>query len=149
MRQELGLSTIERGDARSLVRALRDGRPVGLLADHDIEDLNGVFVPFFGRLAHTPLGPANLAVRTKAPLIPLIVEWSSRTTMRIRLLGVLRPRADLPRDEAAYELTYRFTKVGEDAIRQQPEHWVWIHKRWETRPEDRPELPVWEPPEDE
>ena len=52
---------------------------------------------------------------------------------------------DLPRDRAAHELTYRFTKLGEDAIRENPDHWIWIHKRWQTRPEARPELPVWDP----
>ena len=145
MREKLGVNTIERGNTRAIVRALKDARVVGMLADQDVEDLNGVFVPFFGRLAHTPLGPAALAVRAKAPVIPTVVEWTSRTTVRLRVLGVLYAREDLPRAEAAHELTYRYTKLGEDAIRERPEHWAWIHKRWATRPEDRPELPVWEP----
>lgn len=148
IREDLGLTTIERGDARSIVRALRDDRPVAIVADHDVADVNGVFVPFFGELAHTPVGPAALAVRTGAPIVPVVNEWAGRTRYRARFLGLLRPREDLPKDEAIHELTYRFTKLGEDAIRAHPDHWLWLHKRWETRPERRPDLPVWRPAED-
>ncbi len=144
MRKKLGGETLERGATRELVRALRDNRPVAMVADHDVESLNGVFIPFFGRLAHTPLGPAALAQRLGAPIVPAVVDWTSRTTYRLRFLGHLRPRTNVPKDEAAHELTYRYTKLGEDAIRARPDHWMWLHKRWETRPEDRPELPVWE-----
>lgn len=146
-RRALGLTTIERGDARAIVRALRDGRPVAIVADHDVQDVNGVFVPFFGQLAHTPVGPAALAVRTGAPIVPVVNLWDGRTRYVARFLDVLRPREDLSRDEATFELTYRFTKLGEEAIREHPDHWIWLHKRWETRPEMRPELPVWRPSE--
>ena len=149
IREDLGLETIERGDARAIVRALRDDRPVAIVADHDVGGLNGVFVPFFGHLAHTPLGPAALSVRTGAPIVPVVNEWNGRTRYRARFLGLLRPREDLSKDEAAHELTYRFTKLGEDAIRAHPDHWLWLHKRWETRPEQRPDLPVWMPPDAE
>ncbi len=148
LRKKLGGATLERGETRALVRTLRENRPVAMVADHDVQSLNGVFVPFFGRLAHTPLGPAALAQRLGLSIVPGVAEWTSPTTYRARFLGHLRPRTDLPKDEAAYELTYRYTKLGEDAIRARPDHWMWLHKRWETRPEDRPELPVWEPPPD-
>ena len=145
MRRDLGLTTIERGDARAIVRALRDNRPVAIVADHDVDDVKGVFVPFFGHLAHTPVGPAALALRTGAPIVPVINLWDGRTRFRGRFLALLRPRDDLPKDDAIHELTYRFTKLGEEAIREHPEQWLWLHKRWETRPEQRPDLPVWRP----
>ncbi len=146
MRADLGCPTIERGDARAVVRALRDNRPVAIVADHDVARLNGLFVPFFGRLAHTPIGPGSLCVRTGAPIVPLLVEWIDRTHYRVRYFPPLRPRADLGREEAAYELTWRFTRLFEDRIRAEPAPWLWLHKRWETRPEQRPDLPVWQPP---
>jgi KDO2-lipid IV(A) lauroyltransferase len=146
IRRDLGLATIERGDARAIVRALRDNHPVAILADHDVDDVNGAFVPFFGHLAHTPIGPAALSVRTGAPIVPVVNIWDGRTRYRGRFLGLLRAREDLPKDERVHELTYRFTKLGEDAIRDRPDHWLWLHKRWWTRPENRPDLPVWEPP---
>ena len=147
LRAGLGLPTIERGDPRAIVRALRDNRPVAILADHDVGGIKGVFVPFFGHLAHTPLGPAALSVRTKAPIVVAVTEWVGFAHYRVRLLGLLQAREDLPKDEAAHELTYRYTKVCEEVIRANPSHWMWLHKRWETRPERRPDLPVWIPTE--
>jgi len=145
-RDRLGGATLERGDGRAMVRALRENRPIAMVADHDVASVKGVFVPFFGRLAHTPLGPAALAQRLGATIVPTVVEWTSHTTHRIRFLGSLVPREDLPRAEAVHELTYRYTKLGEEAIRARPDHWLWGHRRWQTRPEDRPEQPVWTPP---
>lgn len=144
-RDRLGGATLERGNGRAMVRALRENRPVAMVADHDVSSVRGVFVPFFGRLAHTPLGPAALAQRLGATIVPTVVEWTSHTTHRIRFLGALVPREDLPRAEAAHELTYRYTKLGEEAIRARPDHWLWGHRRWQTRPEDRPEQAVWTP----
>jgi KDO2-lipid IV(A) lauroyltransferase len=145
IRRDLGLTTIERGDARAIVRALRGNLPVAIVADHDVRNVNGVFVPFFGHLAHTAIGPAALAVRTGAPIVPVFVDWIGRTRYRARVGEALRPRDDLSRHEVVHELTYRFTKIGEQNIRAQPDHWLWLHKRWETRPEQRPEQPVWRP----
>lgn len=143
MRRDLGVETIERGQVRELLGAIRDARPVGMLIDQDTDDVNGVFVPFFGKLAYTAPGAAALALRLGAPLIMFFVEWEGLTRHRVRVLPMLEPRKDLSRDEAALELTARMTRIGEEEVRRRPDHWVWMHRRWQTRPEDKPDCAVW------
>lgn len=145
MRRELGCETIQRGEPREILRTLRDGKSVAFLIDQDVANVNGVFVPFFGRLAHTPIGPAALAVRTGAPVLMGFIAWDGLTRHRAWSLAPLAPRTDLPSDEAVHELTARMTALGEAEIRKRPDHWVWMHRRWETRPEDHPDHPVYPP----
>ena len=142
MRRDLGCETILRGDVRELLRSLRRGEGIALLIDQDSSDVNGAFVPFFGRLAHTATGAAVLAVRTGAPVLMGFIEWEGLTRHRAHVLPAILPRTDLAPDEAVLELTARMTRMGEAEVRRRPDHWVWMHRRWQTRPEDHPELPV-------
>jgi len=143
MRRELGCDTIQRGDVRVVVATLRANKPVAFLIDQDTDDVKGAFVPFFGRMAHTPIGPAALAVRMGVPIVMGFISWEGLTRHRIHVLPALRAREDLPREEQVLELTARMTKIGEDEIRKRPDHWVWVHRRWETRPEEHPDYPVY------
>lgn len=145
IRADMGTRTIQRGDPRQLIRVLKDKRPLCLAADHQVKDVNGVFVPFFGTLAHTPVGPANLSIRFKAPLITIRTEWVDRTHHRITLEPPMQARDDLPRDERAAELTARFTANLEAHIRARPEHWFWLHRRWDRDPQAEPDVPRWPP----
>lgn len=145
MRRDLGCDTIQRGEVREIVSTLRAGKPVAFLVDQDTDDVKGAFVPFFGRLAHTPIGPAALAVRMGVPIVMGFISWEGLTRHCVHVLPALRPREDLPREEQVLELTARMTKIGEDEIRKRPDHWVWVHRRWETRPEDHPDYPVYPP----
>lgn len=146
MRREIGVRTIEHGGAREIVRILKHGGSVAMLADQDMRGVNGAFVPFFGRPAHTPVGPATMAVRLGVPIVCFVAEWRSFTTHAARLTEVLRPRADLPDDEAVLELTARCSAAIERAVRRRPAEWMWIHDRWRTSPADRPEAVVWPRP---
>lgn len=143
MRRELGCDTIQRGEPREILRTLRAGNPVAMLIDQDTSDVSGAFVPYFGRLAHTPLGPAALAVRTGAPVVMGFVVWDGLSRHRAYGLAPMYARSDLPAAEAALELTARMTRAGEEQVRAHPDHWVWMHRRWNTRPEDHPDYPVW------
>ncbi len=142
-RAALGNRTIERGNPREILRYLKRNEPVAFVADADVRRVKGVFVPFFGTLAHTPAGPAALSFRTGAPIVILWVEWNGLTRHRVKLSGPMTARSDLPRDKAVLDLTRRYTSVFEEVIRADPAPWLWLHKRWMTRPEDRPDLPVW------
>ena len=134
MRRDMGGDTIEQGNARGLLQFLRSGGVAAMLMDQDIRGVNGAFVPFFGHPAHTPLGPATFAVHLGLPLVLFRVEWLSLTRHRLTLGPLLRARADLTHDEAVLDLTARATAVGEAIIRERPEHWLWMHERWRTRP---------------
>lgn len=136
MRRDMGSDTIEQGNAREIVRVLRAKGTIAMLMDQDIRHVNGIFVPFFGHPAHTPLGPATFAVRMKVPLVYATIEWTSLTRHRVSVGPVLHARTDLPHDEAVADLTARAVKAGEDIIRANPSHWIWMHERWRTQPGD-------------
>jgi KDO2-lipid IV(A) lauroyltransferase len=145
MRSEMGLRTIEQGSPREILRTLKDGGKVAMLADQDIRRVNGAFVPFFGRLAHTPTGPAAMAVRLKVPIVCSVAEWRSFTTHTARAVDVLWPREDLQGEDAVLELTARCSEAIERAVRRRPEEWLWMHDRWRASPADLPESPIWPP----
>jgi Kdo2-lipid IVA lauroyltransferase/acyltransferase len=134
-RQAAGLEVLVRDDPRfvSAVReALARNRVVAMLIDQDTRGA-GVFVPFFGRLARTPPGPAVLALRARVPVLTVFIHRRLDGSHRIRFddvpVGGRRTRAEVT------ELTARLTAAIEGAIREAPPQWVWWHERWRRRPE--------------
>jgi KDO2-lipid IV(A) lauroyltransferase len=122
-------------DVRTCVRELRAGKLLGTLPDQDIARLAGVFVPWFGRDAYTPSGPAGLALLANVPVQPIFCY--RRAGRWVLHLG---PRRKFPRtkDRAAdiAAITAWAMAYEEALIRRAPHHWVWWHPRWRTRPED-------------
>jgi len=138
IRAENGVRTIERGDARStrdIIRAFRQNEVLAMLIDQDTK-VQGVFVDFFGRPAHTPVAAASLAYRMEAPVLVGFIERLPDGRHRITYSGPV----DLPRTgdpEADQRLaTAEFTRRIEAQIRRVPEQWVWMHRRWRRRPPD-------------
>lgn len=133
LRRHFGSKIIERGApgaARKLLRALRgqDGdRALCMLIDQDTQ-VEGVWVPFFGRPAFTPVGAARIALRQEAAVVPAFLERLQDGSHVARF----HPPLDLPDDgEAA---TARMTEAIEEQIRRRPEQWVWMHRRWRRQP---------------
>jgi Kdo2-lipid IVA lauroyltransferase/acyltransferase len=128
-RNRAGIETIKRRDAvRGVLMALKQNRIVAMLIDQDAHE-DGAFVPFFGRLASAPRGPAVFHLRTGAPVIFASSIHLPGDKYKIRLVRVIpEPNED------ADALTARMTKMLEDAIRETPEQWLWMHRRWKTRP---------------
>ncbi|HET7824810.1 MAG TPA: lipid A biosynthesis acyltransferase [Anaeromyxobacter sp.] len=140
VRAEGNVETLWREDpstARALIRCFKQGRPLGILIDQDT-NVQGVFVPFFGRPAHTPRGAADLALRFGAPVA---AGWARRRGPEPGAGHVLDfvdvPYDPEPRDREAevVRLTAACTAALEAAIRRNPVEWVWMHERWKTRPE--------------
>jgi KDO2-lipid IV(A) lauroyltransferase len=121
--------------ARAMFTILRDGGTVGILMDHNTSLEEGVFVDFFGIPACTSAGLARLALRTDAAVVPGFLHWDDHMR-KYRL--VLHPAIPLVRtgDEDAdiRENTQRFTRAIETFARSYPDQWLWVHKRWKTRP---------------
>lgn len=115
--------------ARSILHALRANEPVGILVDQNSSPDNGVFVPFFGKPACTNLTFAKLAARSGAAVIPGFAVWSESERKY-----VLRFYPEVPMSGVAEEDTARIQRAIEAAIRENPEQWLWIHRRWKTRP---------------
>jgi KDO2-lipid IV(A) lauroyltransferase len=127
--------------ARAVLRALRERAIVVLPLDQNQSRRAGVFVDFFGLPASTSDGLARIALRTDAPIFPVfLVRDGASARHRI----VFLPRVEFPvmadRDSSARELTQRCTAVLESMIRNHPDHWLWTHKRWRTRPLGDPEV---------
>jgi Kdo2-lipid IVA lauroyltransferase/acyltransferase len=130
MRSHFGTATIARGGpgaARALLTATRGGRALGLMIDQDTK-VEGVWVPFFDRLAFTPVGAAELARRMKAAVIPVFIERRADGSHLLRL----QPAVELDSDVTA--ATAQLTQSIEEQIRRVPEQWVWFHRRWRRRP---------------
>jgi len=128
-RVKAGVEIIKRRAAvRGVLSALKRHRIVAILIDQDAHE-DGAFVPFFGRLASTPRGPAVFHLRTGAPVIFASSVLLPGDKYKIHLVRVASQPA-----EDADALTARFTKMLEDAIRETPEQWLWMHRRWKTRP---------------
>jgi KDO2-lipid IV(A) lauroyltransferase len=135
-RERLGLGIIDRFQATRLaIKALRGGRAVAFAADQNAGKA-GIFVPFFGRAASTHRGAALFAVKTEAPLF---LGTSLRKGNQYEVL--LQP-VEVDRigelEEVVYRLTVAFTERLEAVVRQAPEQYLWLHRRWKTRPPEEP-----------
>jgi KDO2-lipid IV(A) lauroyltransferase len=100
-----------------------------MLIDQDTR-VEGVWVPFFGRPAFTPVGAAKISLRMGAATVPTFIERLDDGTHLARFL----PPLDLPDDET--EATALMTRSIEDQVRRRPEQWVWMHRRWRRQPPD-------------
>ncbi|MGH9771919.1 MAG: lysophospholipid acyltransferase family protein [Candidatus Acidiferrales bacterium] len=121
--------------ARAILKVLGEGGTVGILSDHNTSLEEGVFVNFFGVPASTTAGLARIALRTDAAVVPGFLFWDAeRRIYRLRF----EPAVELARtdnEEAdVRENTARFTRVIEEYVRTHPDQWLWVHKRWKTRP---------------
>ena len=125
----------KRDFARSILHALKRNEAVGILVDQNASADNGAFVPFFGKDACANLTFAKLAARSGAAVIPGFALWNGAEGRY-----VLKFRPEVPMTGEPVEDTRRIQRAIEDAIREAPEQWLWIHRRWKTRPEGEPAL---------
>jgi Kdo2-lipid IVA lauroyltransferase/acyltransferase len=121
--------------ARAILRVLSDGGTVGVLSDHNTSLDEGVFVDFFGIPASTTSGLARLALRTDAAVVPGFLSWDpGLRKYRLRLEPAVELSRTASEEDDVRENTQRFTRVIEDYVRAHPDQWLWVHKRWKTRP---------------
>jgi KDO2-lipid IV(A) lauroyltransferase len=127
--------------ARQSLRVLRAGGTLGILSDLNTQPNEGVFVPFFGKLACTTAGIATLALKTDAVVIPTCAVWD-RKKKRYFFHG--DPPVELVRTgNHAKDIemnTANFAAAMERMVRLYPDQWLWIHKRWKTRPPGEAEI---------
>ncbi|HEX4007525.1 MAG TPA: lysophospholipid acyltransferase family protein [Acidobacteriaceae bacterium] len=122
--------------ARGLLAAMRRGETVGILMDTNMTPPQGVFVPFFGVPACTASGLARVALRTNAAVLPGFMVWEPGEAKYVLHFGA---EIDLERsgddEHDVLENTARFTQAIEDMVRRYPDQWLWVHRRWKTRPD--------------
>jgi KDO2-lipid IV(A) lauroyltransferase len=139
-----GAEFLARGNAaRTALRSLANGKAVAILYDQDAPKDEGVFVPFFGRLASTRDGPVKIALRARAAVVPIFLHREGTSGKHVAhfrpAVPLVRPEGDV--EAAVRENVRRLTAVIEEEIRRAPDHWSWIHRRWRTQPRGEPPPP--------
>lgn len=134
-RESKGCRVVTKGfPVRDLIRGLKEGKIVGILADQD-GGPNGVLAPLFGRLASTAPGTIALGVNAGAPILPVFMV---RLEGPLHSLVVEEPlpipeQGDL--EERVRAGVAAYMAVMEKYIRRYPDHWLWLHRRWKSCPE--------------
>ena len=126
---------------RGLLTAMRSGQTVGILMDTNMTPPQGSFVKFFGVEACTATGLAHIARKTGAAVLPGFMLWEPAERKYVLHFG---PEIEIPHTADAsadiLEGTQRCTSAIESWIRRYPDQWLWIHRRWKTRPPGEPGL---------
>jgi KDO2-lipid IV(A) lauroyltransferase len=137
-RLKLGMTVVYDHEAvRRTPRALSAGRAVGILADQGGKGIAAIYVPFFGRPARTPHGPAVFALRGDIPLVftAAVREPSGRYRMSFEPVPVEKSGE---RERDVDRLVRRYTAILERWIRAYPDQYFWHHRRWKRQPPDTP-----------
>ncbi|HEX6059476.1 MAG TPA: lysophospholipid acyltransferase family protein [Gemmatimonadaceae bacterium] len=137
-RARIGMHVVPDSEAvRRIPRSLKQGRAIALVADQGVKGLASTFVPFFGRPAKTPRGPAVFALRFDAPILfaTALRQPGGKYRFFIEPVPVVRT-GDTERD--VDETVAAYTRVIEDFVRRYPEQYLWQHRRWRRQPEDTP-----------
>ena len=126
-----------RESARPLLQMLRANQAVGILADQNTTEDRGIFVNFFGVPACVDAGLAKLAAHTGASIIPGFAVWSDEEERyALKFYAPIEAAGDQVKDTQAVQ------DALEQAIREYPDQWLWIHRRWKTRPPGEPPVYV-------
>ena len=136
IRKEAGLEVIPPEKAsRKVIKGLSQNRVVGILIDQRAKRSEGVWADFFGRKAPTTPGLAVLAMKTKAPVMPVFMIRNGFQKHRLVIKEPLElvETGDIKKDVEAN--TQLFNRALESMVRQYPEQWFWVHRRWERRRE--------------
>lgn len=141
-RQCLGNRTIDkRSAAREMLQILNRKGALGILVDLNMLGREGIFVDFFGVPAATTFVVAKLALRTGAPILPAFAPWDhERQQFAFKLGPPLQFKATGDEEEDVRGVTQAYTRVVEDYARRYPDQWLWIHRRWKTRPPGEPDI---------
>jgi KDO2-lipid IV(A) lauroyltransferase len=127
--------------ARAMLKILKEGGTIGILADQNTLPAEGAFVDFFGTQACTTTGIARVALHTDAAVVPGYVVWDEKQgKYRLRFEPALELVRTGDAEQDVVANTQRFTKVIEGIVRTYPEQWVWVHARWKIRPEGEAEI---------
>ncbi len=130
LRRSLGLEPIAKGaaGARRIIEALRSGKGLGMLVDQKMND--GIPVPFFGRDAMTAPAIAELALRYDCAMVPIRVDRVGGAHFRLICYPPMSVASGANRKEAVKATMIAINRLIEDWVREQPEQWFWLHRRW-------------------
>jgi KDO2-lipid IV(A) lauroyltransferase len=130
-RESHGMEVLEREDARAMLRALRSGRILGILPDQHAAG-GSIVVDFLGRPAATAVGPATLAARTGALMVPSFCRRQPDGTFQAVFYPPLPLVASGDREADVHANTILVNQALEKEILAHPEQWLWLHRRWKV-----------------
>lgn len=126
---------LKRDAARLVIKALKNNEAVGILIDQNTAAAEGVFIHFFGRLACAGSAFVKLAHHSGAAVVPGFALWdAAQKRYVLKFYPQVNLTGDVERD------TQRIHSVIENVIREYPDQWMWIHRRWKTRPDGEPPI---------
>ncbi len=133
LRSHEGLAFLATRNAyRDCLKALRRNEVVGMIIDQNMTRDSGIFVDFFGQPACTSPGLAYMAAQSQAPVVPVFIYRKPDGTFQLKVHSFLEPPPD--RETASVlAATQEYNQKIEDAIREAPEQWIWMHRRWNTK----------------
>ncbi|MFB0526959.1 MAG: lysophospholipid acyltransferase family protein [bacterium] len=141
-RDKLGYDSIPARPRSTAVRgslgALRQNKILALFADQN-KAKGGVFVDFFGRPAGTVVGPAVIALKTGAPIVPIFNVRQGVNKHKVIIGPLVEFEISGNQDKDILTVTAKITKVIEEFVRRYPTHWWWFHNRWRTKPKKEEE----------
>ncbi len=142
LRTRFGSVTLDkRRAARQMRVILKEGGILGILADLNVQEKEGIFVDFFGVKASTSTSIAKLAIMTNAIIIPAFAVWEEgKGKYVVYLEKPIETDETAEKAQRIEEITKEVTKSVESFVRKYPEQWLWIHKRWNTRPKGEKDL---------
>ena len=130
-----GNKAVDKDFARGLIAAMRNNKTVGVLMDTNMIESQGVFVDYFGIPACTASGMARVALKTDAAVVPGFTIWDPQLhKYRLRFDPAVKLIRTKDREADVVANTALFTKIIEDYVRRYPDQWLWVHRRWKTRP---------------
>jgi KDO2-lipid IV(A) lauroyltransferase len=127
---------------QDILRLLRQGAGVAILVDQNVQEQDGIFVEFFGRPAATTTVAAALAVKTGCALLPVHCEARPDGRYTFVYGRPLEWTTTGNRQDDIARLTQALTTVIEGWVRERPEQWLWMHRRWKTQPRPGAEAPA-------
>jgi len=135
LRESQGVYTFYRSSPpKEILRRLKAGEVLGVLPDQDIDDVEGIFIDFFGKPAYTPIGPAKMSLAAK---VPIMLAFMVRQGKRYNLIfdDIIEPVIYENEDKrsAIERITRTWSNIVERYIRMYPDQWVWMHNRWKTK----------------
>jgi len=136
LRAGMGVRTILRnrpGATKELIRIFRENRILGILIDQDT-DVESAFVDFMGKPAWTPTAAASMAIKFGAPVVFGFIQRGKDNRHTVTIEGPLELPITGDREKDIIDATAMLTKKIEECIRNNPEQWVWMHRRWRRQP---------------
>ncbi|MDR3049980.1 MAG: lysophospholipid acyltransferase family protein [Elusimicrobiota bacterium] len=128
----IGFQRDDKISFRGIVKALRKNQVLAILADQDA-GRDGIFLPFFGKSASTPKGPAFFAIAAGSPIITAFGVPQKDGSMKMKIQDLIVPNTGNT-DEDIKTINMIYYQRLEEVIRENPEQWFWFHRRWKTKP---------------